>query len=117
MRISDWSSDVCSFDLAHGDVPDGVPILRSAGQAAVIAGIKPLSRAAGEGGRPASGEGPLPPRLPTPRPVPAAALLAAAPSSSGHCHQSRVMAPAPPPPTPPPLGSTFPPCQHAATPP
>src|SRR3546814_10199738 len=75
MRISDWSSDVCSFDLAHGDVPDGVPILRSAGQAAVIAGIKPLSRAAGEGGRTASGEGPLPPRLPTPRPVPAAAVL------------------------------------------
>src|SRR3546814_14849217 len=123
MRISDWSSDVCSSDLrglrrgglrccgwgggvrggggavaaagdarrddcsgddgklAHGDVPDGVPILRSAGQAAVIAGIKPLSRAAGEGGRTASGEGPLPPRLPTPRPVPAAAVLAVAPRS------------------------------------
>src|SRR3546814_10927814 len=101
MRISDWSSDVCSFDLAHGDLPNGVPILRSAGQAAVIAGIKPLSRAAGEGGRTASGEGPLPPRLPTPRPVPAAAVLAVAPSRSGACAQSRFLAPAATAPSPP----------------
>src|SRR3546814_9284299 len=27
MRISDWSSDVCSSDLTHGDVLNGAPIV------------------------------------------------------------------------------------------
>src|SRR3546814_5945499 len=26
MRISDWSSDVCSSDLAHGQVPPAAPV-------------------------------------------------------------------------------------------
>src|SRR3546814_7817054 len=41
MRISDWSSDVCSSDLAHGQVPgvDGVVDLQRAGARRGLPGV------------------------------------------------------------------------------